>query len=105
MYHFYIVSVARRFVQTVQRQISFLHLAKSFREVLGDKTIASNLVNELDMVDIKSIGAQAVYTTVDCTKDQIELHEQCKTSWTEKSSVENYFYNFYYFMFRIISYT
>ena len=72
------LSVTRRFVQGVQRQISFLHLAKSFREVLADKTIASNLLNELDAIDIKSIGAQACYTTVDCTQDQVDLHEECK---------------------------
>lgn len=70
------LNVARRFVQSVKRQSSFLHLAKSFREVLSDKTISSNLLTELDTIDIKSIGAQAVYTTVDCTQDQTDLHEQ-----------------------------
>ena len=58
--------------------MSFLHLAKSFREVLGTKDIASNLLKELDSIDIKSVGAQAVYTTVDCAKDHMEIHVECK---------------------------
>lgn len=73
---FFIVS--RRFVQAVKRQISFLHLAQSFREVLSDSEIASKLLTELDHIDMKSIGVQAIYTTFDCTDDQAELHEQCK---------------------------
>ena len=76
-FSWFFFSVARQFVQSVKRQSSFLHLAKSFREVLGDKTISSNLLKELDTIDIKSIGAQAVYTTVDCTQDQADLHELC----------------------------
>ena len=68
----------RRFIQGVQRQISFLRLAKSFREMSSDKSKTLNLLRELDMLDIKSIGAQACYTTVDCTQDQMDLHEECK---------------------------
>ena len=71
----------RRFIQGVQRQISFLRLAKSFREMSTEKSKTLNLLRELDTLDIKSIGAQACYTTVDCTQDQMDqmdLHEECK---------------------------
>lgn len=88
------LQVARRFVQAVKRQVSFLHLAQSFREVLSDKTIASNLLNELDSMDIKSIGAQAIYTTVDCCQDQNDLHEEYLRELKEllrgEASVETY---------------
>ncbi|XP_047124396.1 DNA-binding protein RFX6 isoform X1 [Hydra vulgaris] len=70
------MQVARRFVQAVKRQISFLHLAQSFREVLSDKVIAQNLINELNAIDITSIGAQALFTTADCKQDQSNLHEE-----------------------------
>ena len=71
------MKVARRFIQAVKRQTSFLHLAQSFREVLSDNVIAQNLINELDAIDITSIGAQAIFTTADCKQDQSDLHEEC----------------------------
>ena len=69
--------MARRFIFAVKRQVSFLHLAKSFREVLSDNNIADNLLAELDNMDNKTIGLQALYTTFDCAEDQTELHEKC----------------------------
>ena len=45
--------------------------------MLSDNNIADNLLAELDNMDNKAIGLQALYTTFDCAEDQTELHEKC----------------------------
>ncbi|XP_071795529.1 DNA-binding protein RFX6-like isoform X2 [Asterias amurensis] len=54
--------VARRFVQSLRRQTSFLHLAQTSRPVLFDQQLIDQMIADLDKVDLNSIGSQALLT-------------------------------------------
>ncbi|XP_038053265.1 DNA-binding protein RFX6-like isoform X2 [Patiria miniata] len=54
--------VARRFVQSLRRQTSFLHLAQTSRPVLFDQQLIDQMISDLDKVDLHSIGSQALLT-------------------------------------------
>ncbi|TTT30468.1 DNA-binding protein RFX6 [Bagarius yarrelli] len=59
--------VARRFVSSLKRQTSFLHLAQIARPALFDQNVVTAMVNDIDKVDLNSIGSQALLSN---TSDQ-----------------------------------
>ncbi|XP_077593177.1 DNA-binding protein RFX6 isoform X1 [Stigmatopora nigra] len=48
--------VARRFVSSLKRQTSFLHLAQIARPALFDQSVVSNMVSDMDNVDLNGMG-------------------------------------------------
>ncbi|PIK62355.1 putative DNA-binding protein RFX6 [Apostichopus japonicus] len=57
------ITVARRFVQSLKRQTSFLHLAQTARPVLFDQETVDQMGSDLEKVDLNNIGSQALLTT------------------------------------------
>ncbi|XP_033001278.1 DNA-binding protein RFX6 [Lacerta agilis] len=53
---------ARRFVSSLKRQTSFLHLAQIARPALFDQHIVNAMVADIEKVDLHSIGSQALLT-------------------------------------------
>ncbi|XP_048841504.1 DNA-binding protein RFX6 isoform X3 [Brienomyrus brachyistius] len=54
--------IARRFVSSLKRQTSFLHLAQIARPALFDQNVVNSMVSDIDKVDLSSIGSQALLT-------------------------------------------
>ncbi|XP_048361575.1 DNA-binding protein RFX6 [Sphaerodactylus townsendi] len=54
--------IARRFVSSLKRQTSFLHLAQIARPALFDQHIVNAMVADIEKVDLHSIGSQALLT-------------------------------------------
>nr|XP_054757618.1 DNA-binding protein RFX6-like [Lytechinus pictus] len=54
------MTVARRFIQSLKRQSSFLHLAQTARPVLFDQQLVDQMIEDLEKVDLCSIGSQAM---------------------------------------------
>ncbi|XP_060092100.1 DNA-binding protein RFX6 [Heteronotia binoei] len=52
--------IARRFVSSLKRQTSFLHLAQIARPALFDQHIVNAMVADIEQVDLHSIGSQAL---------------------------------------------
>ncbi|XP_006626386.2 DNA-binding protein RFX6 isoform X1 [Lepisosteus oculatus] len=61
--------IARRFVSSLKRQTSFLHLAQIARPALFDQNIVNSMVCDIEKVDLNSIGSQA-FLTVSSSSDQ-----------------------------------
>uniref|UniRef100_H3A4H1 DNA-binding protein RFX6 n=1 Tax=Latimeria chalumnae TaxID=7897 RepID=H3A4H1_LATCH len=61
--------IARRFVSSLKRQTSFLHLAQIARPALFDQNVVNLMVSDIEKVDLNSIGSQALLT-VSSTADQ-----------------------------------
>ncbi|XP_033106140.1 DNA-binding protein RFX6-like [Anneissia japonica] len=51
--------VARRFVLSLKRQASFLHLAQTARPVLFDQGIIDHMIKDIDLIDTNCIGSHA----------------------------------------------
>ncbi|KAK7476909.1 hypothetical protein BaRGS_00031848, partial [Batillaria attramentaria] len=56
------MEATRTFVQSVRRQLSFVHLAQTARSVLGSQDGVTQMMEDLSDVDFKQILCQAVYT-------------------------------------------
>ncbi|XP_015264545.1 PREDICTED: DNA-binding protein RFX6 [Gekko japonicus] len=54
--------IARRFVSSLKRQTSFLHLAQIARPALFDQHVVNAMVADIEKVDLHSIGSQALLT-------------------------------------------
>ncbi|XP_077408987.1 DNA-binding protein RFX6 isoform X2 [Vanacampus margaritifer] len=52
--------IARRFVSSLKRQTSFLHLAQIARPALFDQSVVSNMVADMDDVDLNSISLHSL---------------------------------------------
>ncbi|XP_077366632.1 DNA-binding protein RFX6 isoform X2 [Festucalex cinctus] len=52
--------IARRFVSSLKRQTSFLHLAQIARPALFDQSVVSNMVADMDNVDLNSISLHSL---------------------------------------------
>ncbi|KAM9840651.1 DNA-binding protein RFX6 [Aulostomus maculatus] len=61
--------IARRFVSSLKRQTSFLHLAQIARPALFDQTVVTNMVLDIDSVDLSSISSQPLLN-ITATGDQ-----------------------------------
>ncbi|KAK2855943.1 hypothetical protein Q5P01_004678 [Channa striata] len=61
--------IARRFVSSLKRQTSFLHLAQIARPALFDQAVVTSMVLDIDSVDLSSISSQPLLS-VNATGDQ-----------------------------------
>ncbi|KAK6189745.1 hypothetical protein SNE40_001742 [Patella caerulea] len=55
------LQVSRSFIQSVKRQLSFVHLAQTARSVLTNLESITNMVDDLTDVDLKEISDQAAF--------------------------------------------
>uniref|UniRef100_A0A8C2IQV1 DNA-binding protein RFX6 n=1 Tax=Cyprinus carpio TaxID=7962 RepID=A0A8C2IQV1_CYPCA len=84
--------IARRFVSSLKRQTSFLHLAQIARPALFDQNVVTSMVNDIDKVDLNSIGSQALLSI---TSDQdsdfySELFQELKDLLRKNATVESF---------------
>ncbi|XP_062043669.1 DNA-binding protein RFX6 [Lepus europaeus] len=56
------IPIVRRFVSSLKRQTSFLHLAQIARPALFDQHVVNSMVSDIEKVDLNSIGSQALLT-------------------------------------------
>ncbi|XP_021570863.1 DNA-binding protein RFX6-like, partial [Carlito syrichta] len=56
------IPIVRRFVSSLKRQTSFLHLAQIARPALFDQHVVNSMVSDIERVDLNSIGSQALLT-------------------------------------------
>ncbi|KAM5263969.1 DNA-binding protein RFX6 [Ctenodactylus gundi] len=56
------IPIVRRFVSSLKRQMSFLHLAQIARPALFDQHVVNSMVSDIEKVDLNSIGSQALLT-------------------------------------------
>uniref|UniRef100_A0A3Q0QY28 DNA-binding protein RFX6 n=1 Tax=Amphilophus citrinellus TaxID=61819 RepID=A0A3Q0QY28_AMPCI len=61
--------IARRFVSSLKRQTSFLHLAQIARPALFDQAVVTSMVLDIDNVDLSSISSQPLLS-ITATGDQ-----------------------------------
>uniref|UniRef100_A0A8B9PB85 DNA-binding protein RFX6 n=1 Tax=Apteryx owenii TaxID=8824 RepID=A0A8B9PB85_APTOW len=93
--------IARRFVSSLKRQTSFLHLAQIARPALFDQHVVNSMVSDIEKVDLNSIGSQAllavsgstdsdgeVYTEYDSITVFQELKDLLKKNATVESFIE-----------------
>ncbi|KAM9778401.1 DNA-binding protein RFX6 isoform 3-T6 [Syngnathus typhle] len=64
--------VARRFVSSLKRQTSFLHLAQIARPALFDQSVVSNMVADMDKVDLNSIS---LHSLLSISANAEQLHD------------------------------
>ncbi|XP_061669171.1 DNA-binding protein RFX6 isoform X2 [Syngnathoides biaculeatus] len=62
--------IARRFVSSLKRQTSFLHLAQIARPALFDQSVVSNMVTDMDNVDLNSISLHSLLS-INANADQL----------------------------------
>ncbi|XP_042312990.1 DNA-binding protein RFX6 [Sceloporus undulatus] len=86
--------IARRFVSSLKRQTSFLHLAQIARPALFDQHIVNAMVADIDKVDLYSIGSQvllAVSGSMDSDGESyIELFQELKDLLKKNATVESF---------------
>ncbi|XP_019639148.1 PREDICTED: DNA-binding protein RFX6-like isoform X1 [Branchiostoma belcheri] len=83
--------VARRFAQSLKRQVSFLHLAQTSRPVLFDQQLVDQMIDDISEVDLTSIGSQALYTSTadgDQDADNAEFLRDFKELLKKQATVE-----------------
>ncbi|XP_078502999.1 DNA-binding protein RFX6 [Lissotriton helveticus] len=93
--------IARRFVSSLKRQTSFLHLAQIARPALFDQNVVNSMVSDIEKVDLHSIGSQAflsgsggadseaeAYTEHDSITVFQELKDLLKKNATVESFIE-----------------
>ncbi|XP_055362476.1 DNA-binding protein RFX6 isoform X2 [Betta splendens] len=93
--------IARRFVSSLKRQTSFLHLAQIARPALFDQAVVTNMVLDIDNVDLSSISSQPllsvntsgdqdadVYSEYDSITVFRELKELLRKNATVESFIE-----------------
>lgn len=92
--------IARRFVSSLKRQTSFLHLAQIARPALFDQNIVNSMVCDIEKVDLNSIGSQALLTMSGCTDhqdsdlyseyDSITVFQELKDLLKKNATVESF---------------
>ncbi|XP_070565007.1 DNA-binding protein RFX6-like isoform X2 [Ptychodera flava] len=84
--------IARRFVQALKRQTSFLHLTQTSRPVLFDQQLVDQMIGDIDKIDAHSIGTQALISSaheVDQDADMnTELLKEFKELLKKQATVE-----------------
>uniref|UniRef100_A0A6I8NK63 DNA-binding protein RFX6 n=1 Tax=Ornithorhynchus anatinus TaxID=9258 RepID=A0A6I8NK63_ORNAN len=68
--------IARRFVSSLKRQTSFLHLAQIARPALFDQHVVNSMVADIEKVDLNSIGSQALLTASSGADPQCEVYTE-----------------------------
>ncbi|TRY58205.1 hypothetical protein DNTS_017416 [Danionella cerebrum] len=89
--------IARRFVSSLKRQTSFLHLAQIARPALFDQTVVTSMVNDIDRVDLNSIGSQALLSITNeqdsdlySEYDSISVFQELKDLLRKNATVESF---------------
>ncbi|NXV27639.1 RFX6 protein, partial [Rissa tridactyla] len=68
--------IARRFVSSLKRQTSFLHLAQIARPALFDQHVVNSMVSDIEKVDLNSIGSQALLAVSGTTDSDGEVYSE-----------------------------
>ncbi|XP_016411976.1 DNA-binding protein RFX6-like [Sinocyclocheilus rhinocerous] len=89
--------IARRFVSSLKRQTSFLHLAQIARPALFDQNVVTSMVNDIDKVDLNSIGSQALLSITSdqdsdfySEYDSISVFQELKDLLRKNATVESF---------------
>ncbi|XP_030626635.1 DNA-binding protein RFX6 [Chanos chanos] len=90
--------IAHRFVSSLKRQTSFLHLAQIARPALFDQNVVTSMVNDIDKVDLNSIGSQALLSMSSADLDSdfyseydsISLFQELKDLLRKNATVESF---------------
>ncbi|XP_072306415.1 DNA-binding protein RFX6 [Eucyclogobius newberryi] len=81
--------IARRFVSSLKRQTSFLHLAQIARPALFDQAVVTGMVVDIDGVDLNNISSQPLLS-VSCSGDQDqEIYSECENLKKSQTVVNN----------------
>uniref|UniRef100_A0A3B4WTZ9 DNA-binding protein RFX6 n=1 Tax=Seriola lalandi dorsalis TaxID=1841481 RepID=A0A3B4WTZ9_SERLL len=90
--------IARRFVSSLKRQTSFLHLAQIARPALFDQAVVTSMVLDIDNVDLSSISSQPLLS-INATGDQdpdiysedsITVFQELKELLRKNATVESF---------------
>uniref|UniRef100_A0A8C0V3Y1 DNA-binding protein RFX6 n=1 Tax=Cyanistes caeruleus TaxID=156563 RepID=A0A8C0V3Y1_CYACU len=91
--------IARRFVSSLKRQTSFLHLAQIARPALFDQHVVNSMVSDIEKVDLNSIGSQALLAVSGSTDsdgeayseyDSITVFQELKDLLKKNATVESF---------------
>uniref|UniRef100_A0A3B3CWY3 Regulatory factor X, 6 n=1 Tax=Oryzias melastigma TaxID=30732 RepID=A0A3B3CWY3_ORYME len=91
--------IARRFVSSLKRQTSFLHLAQIARPALFDQAVVTSMVQDIDQVDLSSISSQPVLSmtaprSLDSDLyseyDSISIFQELKELLRKNATVESF---------------
>ncbi|XP_029943228.1 DNA-binding protein RFX6 [Salarias fasciatus] len=91
--------IARRFVSSLKRQTSFLHLAQIARPALFDQAVVSSMVLDIDNVDLSSISSQPLLsvsgtagpeTDVYSEHDSLAVFQELKELLRRNATVESF---------------
>ncbi|KAM4772381.1 DNA-binding protein RFX6 [Rhinophrynus dorsalis] len=86
--------IVRRFVSSLKRQTSFLHLAQVSRPALFDQNVVNSMTLDIEKVDLYSIGSQALLNSCsgadsDC-EVYTELFQELKDLLKKNATVESF---------------
>ncbi|KAB0355653.1 hypothetical protein FD755_021594 [Muntiacus reevesi] len=70
------IPIVRRFVSSLKRQTSFLHLAQIARPALFDQHVVNSMVSDIEKVDLNSIGSQALLTISGSTDTESDVYTE-----------------------------
>ncbi|CAO2628070.1 DNA-binding protein RFX6, partial [Lemmus lemmus] len=70
------IPIVRRFVSSLKRQTSFLHLAQIARPALFDQHVVNSMVSDIEKVDLNSIGSQALLTIPSSTDTESDIYSE-----------------------------
>ncbi|KAM9562365.1 DNA-binding protein RFX6 isoform 2-T2 [Guaruba guarouba] len=86
--------IARRFVSSLKRQTSFLHLAQIARPALFDQHVVNSMVSDIEKVDLNSIASQALLAVSGSTDSDgevySELFQELKDLLKKNATVESF---------------
>uniref|UniRef100_A0AAQ6ID79 DNA-binding protein RFX6 n=1 Tax=Anabas testudineus TaxID=64144 RepID=A0AAQ6ID79_ANATE len=84
--------IARRFVSSLKRQTSFLHLAQIARPALFDQAVVTSMVLDIDNVELSSISSQPLLsvTTFLFPDDSITVFRELKELLRKNATVESF---------------
>nr|XP_011712233.1 DNA-binding protein RFX6 isoform X2 [Macaca nemestrina] len=91
------IPIVRRFVSSLKRQTSFLHLAQIARPALFDQHVVNSMVSDIERVDLNSIASQALLTISGSTDtesgtytehDSITVFQELKDLLKKNATVE-----------------
>ncbi|XP_053566783.1 DNA-binding protein RFX6 [Bombina bombina] len=86
--------IVRRFVSSLKRQTSFLHLAQIARPALFDQNVVNAMTSDIEKVDLYSIGSQALLSSCsgadsDC-EVYTELFQELRDLLKKNATVESF---------------
>ncbi|XP_068198787.1 DNA-binding protein RFX6 [Antennarius striatus] len=91
--------IARHFVSSLRRQISFLHLAQIARPALFDQAVVTSMVLDIDNVDLSSISSQPLLSInitgdhdpdIYSEYDSITVFQELKELLRKNATVESF---------------